>query len=142
MIEFAVGRLRLEDHRHHVVQYHPTQIGIGIVPGDGRSELWLDPRILYVLHDQTVELLIEQTADPESAPSPLLDRPVEDGVIMNADGETMQIRGGAFTACRSVTILPDIEAIPRGFLMTPARPAPGKRLNALPGPPEADWPQD
>jgi hypothetical protein len=138
VIELAVGRLLLVDHSHHAVEHHPTQVGIGITPGDGRSTLWLDPRILYVLHDQTVELLVEETTDPESAPSPLLDRPVDDGVIMNADGVTLQVRGAGFTACRSVTILPDVERVPGGLRITPPSPAPGKRLNAVPGPPEAD----
>lgn len=135
VIELAVGRLLLANHGHHSVQYHPTQLGIGILPSDGREELWLDPRVLYVLHDQTVELLVEETADPESAPSPLLDQPVEDGVIVNADGETLQFRGEAFEACGSVTLLPDVEPIPGGLLITPPQPEPGKRLKGVPGSP-------
>ena len=133
VIELAVGRLLLADHSHHDARYHPTQVGIGTAPSDGRAELWLDPRVLYVLHDQTVELLIEETADPESAPSPLLDQPVEDGVMMTADGETMQFRGAGFEACSVVTILPDVEPVPGGFLVTPPRPEPGKRMNGVPG---------
>lgn len=133
VIELAVGCLLLADHSHHDVRYHPTQLGIGTAPSDGRAELWLDPRVLYVLHDQTVELLIEETADPESAPSPLLDQPVEDGVMMTADGETMQFRGAGFEACSVVTILPDVEPVPGGFLVTPPRPEPGKRMNGVPG---------
>lgn len=133
VIELAVGRLLLADHSHHDARYHPTQVGIGTAPSDGRAELWLDPRVLYVLHDQTVELLIEETADPESAPSPLLDQPVEDGVMMTADGETMQFRGAAFEACSFVTILPDVEPVPGGFRITPPRPEPGKRMNGVPG---------
>lgn len=133
VIELAVGPLLLADHSHHPVRHHPTQVGIGTVPSDGRTELWLDPRVLYVLHDQTVELLIEGTADPESAPSPLLDQPVDDGVIMTADGETMQLRGAGFEACSFVTILPDIEPVSGGFRITPPRPEPGKRMNCVPG---------
>lgn len=135
VIELAVGRLLLTDHRHHAVQHHPTQVGIGSVPSDGRTELWLDPRVLYVLHDQTVELLIEETDAPESAPSPLLDQPVKNGVIVNADGETLQFRGAAFEVCDSVTILPDVEPVPGGFRITPPRPEPGKRLRGVPGVP-------
>lgn len=135
VIELAVGRLLLADHSHHNVRYHPTQVGIGTAPSDGRAELWLDPRILYVLHDQTVELLIEETADPESAPSPLLEQPVVDGVIVNGDGETLQFRGERFEQCGSVTLLPDVEPVPGGFLITPPRPEPGKRLKGVPGRP-------
>lgn len=133
VIELAVGRLLLADHRHHDVRYHPTQVGIGTAPSDGRAELWLDPRVLYVLHDQTVELLIAETANSESAPSPLLDQRVEDGVIVNADGETLQFRGEGFEACDSVRILPDVELVPGGFLITRPRPEPGKRLKSVPG---------
>lgn len=134
LVELAVGRLLVADHSYHAVRHHPTQLGIGTVPSDGRSELWLDPRLLYLLHDQTVELLIEETGDPESAPSPLLDQPVKDGVMMAADGETMQFRGAGFEHCSLVTILPDVEPVPGGFLITPPRPEPGKRMNAVPGP--------
>ena len=133
VIELAVGRLLLADHSHHDVRYHPTQVGIGTAPSDGRAELWLDPQVLYVLHDQTVELLIEETADPESAPAPLLDQPVEDGVIVIADGETLQFRGAGFEACDSVRILPDVEPVPGGFRITPPRPEPGRRLKGVPG---------
>jgi hypothetical protein len=135
VIELAVGHLLLADHSHHDIRYHPTQVGIGTAPSDGRAELWLDPRILYVLHDQTVEILIEETADPESAPSLLLEQPVEDGVIVNADGETLQLRGERFEGCGSVTLLPDIEPVPGGFLITPPRPEPGTRLKGVPGSP-------
>lgn len=34
------------------------KVGIGIKPADGRETDWLDPRKLYRLHDQTVEVVI------------------------------------------------------------------------------------
>jgi hypothetical protein len=34
----------------------PTKQSFGLKPGDGRAELWLDPRSLYRLHDQTVKV--------------------------------------------------------------------------------------
>jgi hypothetical protein len=138
VIELAVGRLLLADHSHHNVRYHPSQVGIGTAPSDGRTELWLDPRTLYVLHDQTVELLIEETADSESQPSPLLHQPREDGIIVNPDGKTVQFRGDRFERCDSVTLLPDVEPVPGGFLITPPRPEPGKRLEGVPGSPGTD----
>lgn len=133
VVELAVGRLLLADHGHHDVDYHPTQVGIGTAPNDGRTQLWFDPRILYMLHDQTVELLIEETADPGSPPSPLLDRPVEDGVIVNRDGRTLQFRGERLERCGSVTLLPKVAPVPGGFRITPPRPEPGKRLRGVPG---------
>jgi hypothetical protein len=30
-------------------------------PGDGREKLWIDPRILYRLHSQTVDVFLEET---------------------------------------------------------------------------------
>lgn len=137
VVELAVGRLLLADQTYHAVQHHPTQLGIGTVPSDGRMELWLDPRPLYVLHDQTVELLMEETGDPESAPSPLLDQQVESGAMMARDGETMQLRGKEFERCSFVTILPDVEPVHGGLRITPQRPEPGKRMNAVPGIPGA-----
>jgi len=82
-----------------------------------------------------VEFLIEETADPESGPPPLLDQPVEDRVIVNADGEILHLRGERFEGCGSVTLLPDIKPMPGGFLITPPRPEPGKWLKGVPGRP-------
>ena len=136
VIELFVGRLLLVDHGEHSLRDHPTRVGIGAVPGDGRAKLWLDPRVLYVLHDQTVELLVEETTDPETPPSPLVGLAVEDSAIMNSDGETLQLRGEPFSSCGFLTILPDVEPVPGGgFRLTPARPEPGKRLNVVLGGP-------
>lgn len=34
-------------------------------PSDGRNMFWINPEILYRLHDQTVEIMIEETTDNE-----------------------------------------------------------------------------
>jgi hypothetical protein len=34
---------------------------IFLLPNDGRNKFWIDPHILYQLHDQTVEIYIEET---------------------------------------------------------------------------------
>jgi hypothetical protein len=34
-----------------------------MAPGDGRKERWIDPRKLCRLHNQTVELSVEETTD-------------------------------------------------------------------------------
>ncbi|MBB4635939.1 hypothetical protein [Longimicrobium terrae] len=70
--ELGAGPLFLEDQREIPVAEHPTGLGIGIRPSDGRTEMWMDPRVLYRVHDQTVELLIDRTTAPETPPSPLL----------------------------------------------------------------------
>lgn len=44
-------------------------MGIGLQPEDCREQLWIDPRILYRLHDQTVDLYLEETDEPCS-PAP------------------------------------------------------------------------
>lgn len=38
-------------------------------PGDGRSDLWIDPRKLYRCHDQTVEVYFEETEDDFTEPT-------------------------------------------------------------------------
>jgi hypothetical protein len=53
-------------------------------PGDGRPTFWYDPRKLYRLHDQTVDLFVEETDDPftEVAGSEPAE---EDGVVSTGD---------------------------------------------------------
>jgi hypothetical protein len=36
---------------------------IRLLPGDGREVFWFDPHKLYRLHDQTIDLFIEETTD-------------------------------------------------------------------------------
>lgn len=55
-----------------------------LMPGILRDELWMDPRLLYRLHDQTVELFAEPTDEPFS-PVPDLP-PVSESIISNGDG--------------------------------------------------------
>ena len=130
-IELAVGRLILLDHSGFPPDDHPTRVGIGIAPSDGRRHLWLDPEKLYRLHDQTVDLCVKPTCDPESDPSPLVDRVLEDGVMVNADGESLQIRGAGFGG-RPFIILPEVEPTPDGVRIRDASSAPGKRLAVIP----------
>ena len=68
-----------------------------LTPEDGRLVNWIDPRILYRLHDQTVELYAETTEDP-CHPAPDLEVPTEEGVhcfgddsfqVKNVDPETL-----------------------------------------------------
>lgn len=45
-------------------------IAIGLEPDDGRPSDWFNPRILYQLHDQTVEISIEASDAPKAPPRP------------------------------------------------------------------------
>jgi hypothetical protein len=66
-LEIGVGR----------IDWNPALPGILLRPDDGREDFWIDPRILYRLHDQTIELYAEETEDPCHAdPSYLLRAPV------------------------------------------------------------------
>lgn len=83
VIELGVGTLRLDSFEGTLL--------MGLEPSDGRQELWLDPRKLYRLHDQTVLLTLEETEDPEHEAPDL--KPVrEDGTLSNGDG-SFQVRG-------------------------------------------------
>lgn len=61
-IDLGVGMLVVEK------AYDGTD-AIALKPNDGREKLWIDPRKLYTLHDQTVEVYLEETSDPFS-PAP------------------------------------------------------------------------
>lgn len=57
-IELGVGILGVGE------SWEPGLTQFELEPEDGREVFWIDPRILYRLHDQTVELYGEETADP------------------------------------------------------------------------------
>ena len=62
---------------------------IGLVPKDGREDFWIDPRILYRLHDQTVEIFMTPTAKPDHE-KPDIQLYYPNGVISNGD-DTIQV---------------------------------------------------
>ena len=61
----------------------PEVRGIVMTPDDGRAELWIDPRQLYRLHDQTVDIYVERTDEPCSPCAVITTRV---GVFANGDG--------------------------------------------------------
>lgn len=73
-IELGVGRLRV-----CTSSWDDALTALELAPDDGRAELWIDPRLLYRLHDQTVDFLMELTTDP-CHEAPELGA-VEEGVI-------------------------------------------------------------
>lgn len=90
-------------------------LAIGLRPQDNRNELWLDPRILYRLHDQSIELYAIPTDKPDHD-APFI--PVEkDGAISNGDG-TFQIRSKKPLG-KTIPIKPKIENLGEGtFIFT------------------------
>lgn len=69
-----------------------VDIAFGVVPSDGRDYFWIDPRVLYRLHDQTVEFYVEETTEEDLPLSDVLDNAVEGKVLSNGDG-SFQIVG-------------------------------------------------
>lgn len=61
-------------------------IAFGVIPSDGRDYFWIDPRVIYRLHDQTVELYVEETTEADLPLSDVVDEAVEGKVISNGDG--------------------------------------------------------
>lgn len=58
---------------------------IALEPEDGRMEFWIDPRLLYRLHDQTVDVFAALTDEP-CHPAPDLAHSTEAEVFGNEDG--------------------------------------------------------
>lgn len=116
-IEVGVGRL-------HLGRNYLGNRSIVLQPEDGRPELWLDPRVLYRLHDQTIDLFIEPTSDV-CTPAPAL-KPVAAGVIANGDG-TFQTK---FVDPRRAYLPPKIESLGNGaFRVTaPTMPKAGEQI--------------
>ena len=56
VIDLGVGILAIEPG------YDGTP-DLALWPGDGRKAFWMDPRKLYRLHDQSVEVYLEETTD-------------------------------------------------------------------------------
>lgn len=56
----GVGKLLVKP-----ADWSPIGIEIGLYPDDGREDDWLDPNILYQLHDQTVEITVTEASSDE-----------------------------------------------------------------------------
>jgi hypothetical protein len=85
-----------------------------LVPADGRGMLWLDPRKLYRLHDQTVELFVEETADDFSPKPELCEKVSKDEVLSTGDG-FMQVKGED-----PRQVLPSVESLGGGMFVVTA----------------------
>ena len=82
---------------------------IGLEPSDGRTLFWFDPRKLYRLHDQTVELFAEETDEPFS-PAPDIDIPDKEanGMISLGKGEVQVCHYGRVGNLSKVKISPKL----------------------------------
>ncbi len=86
-------------------------IGVSLVPSDGREKYFFEPKILYHLIEQTVEMSVEET-DEEEHPAPVYEDCDEDTVISLGDGY-IQTKGKDKTK-----VFPEMEKIDNGlFLM-------------------------
>jgi hypothetical protein len=86
-IELGVGTFRVSPIEGYEGQ------ALSLEPSDGRETLWFDPRKLYRLHEQTVQIWVESTDEPDHA-VPDVVQVEADGAIANGDG-TIQVRGDA-----------------------------------------------
>lgn len=86
-------------------------------PNDGRPELWIDPRKLYVLHDQTVDVFVEETTD-DFTEAPII--ACKEGAFDNGDNSFQVKKRGAGH------IPADFEKLGDGlFVITPPHSVPG-----------------
>lgn len=94
-------------------------------PRDGRKQFWIDPHLLYRLHDQTVRVYIEETDDPFSAAPDIEPQSNVPEAIDNGDG-TFQVKNVADG--ESMVVLPHAERIGDGLFMLTHNPGPGVRM--------------
>lgn len=104
-VVLGVGLLRTDS------SYDPALPDLVLQPNDGRTELWIDPRKLYRLHDQTVDIFAEETQEDFT---PMADLECEDpGAISNGDG-SFQVKKIA----EGSRLLPDVKSLGGGtFVM-------------------------
>lgn len=107
VVDLGVGTLILEDAGFS------NLVAVVMQPGDGRENFWYDPRKLYRLHDQTVDVFIEATELPFTEP-PVLKAQTEPASIDNGDGsfQTKGIKDG-----QPFHIEPDITKLGKGLFM-------------------------
>jgi hypothetical protein len=107
-VDLGVGILKLADAGFN------NLTSIVLEPNDGREHFWIDPRKLYRLHDQTVDLFVDET-DTDFTPAPqIMSQAGSDESIDT--GDNIQVKnerpGGR--------VAPDVERLGDGmFVMTP-----------------------
>lgn len=112
----GVGTLEQES-----LDYEPYS-AVVLKPEDGRDKLWIDPRILYRLHDQTVNMLLELTDEPFS-PAPNIKPSEGEGVLKNSDN-SFQVLG----TMTEIKIEPKIHSLGDGLFEVSNRYSTGERV--------------
>lgn len=105
-IELGTGVFELT---HVDYEWAAGECGVGLRPGDGRKKYWLDPRVLYRLHDQTVRLVACPTTAPDHPAPPFAPRS-GNTIISNGDG-TFQAYTDTDADVEGGRILPNIEKL-------------------------------
>jgi hypothetical protein len=103
-------------------------IAFGVLPADHRDYFWIDPLTLYSLHDQTVEIYVEETTEADLPLSEVKDLSQE-GVeaISNGDG-TMQVVGKRI-AGKTFKVAPKITRLGDGLIMMGGNFEAGERID-------------
>jgi len=85
VVDLGVGTLCLEDAGYD------NMTAVALVPNDGRDTFWFDPRKLYRLHDQTVDVFIEETT-ADFTPAPVFES-TSDPVSFDVGDGYIQTKG-------------------------------------------------
>lgn len=104
------------------------ETAFGLLPEEPREHFWMDPRILYRLHEQTVNFYVEQTDEPFT-PLTTLRLDERQGAISSGDGycQVNESAGKLIENGKNFTLRPKIEKIGDGlFKVTPPN-APGNK---------------
>ncbi len=118
VIELGVGTLDCQDGFDGSPE-------ISLRPNDGRKQFWIDPRILYRLHDQTVRVYIEETDDSFSTAPEIAPQSDASEAIDNGDG-SFQVKNVANDEV--MVVLPHSERLGDGLFMLTHNPGPGVRM--------------
>ncbi|MFA6661434.1 MAG: hypothetical protein WCS56_00205 [Bacilli bacterium] len=122
-VEIGVGHLFIE-------KGFGGNTAIGLIPSDGRETLWLNPIKLYRLHDQTIDIFIEETTDKDSPKAEFSDEGSEGG-IANGDGTIQILDRQAFKRKADIFAPPKFTSLGDGlFVVGPQKvPEKGDRVN-------------
>lgn len=86
-------------------------IEFAISPEDGRAVFHIDPKLFYILHDQTVEIYMKETTEPFS--EAVYYKEEKDIAIKNDDADSFQVKGD-YKEGEKINIKPNepVEIIP------------------------------
>jgi hypothetical protein len=103
---------------------------VGLIPEDKREEVWIDPRILYTLHDQSVELYAEESTKPCPPPMTLPETSEEETFALD-DGYIQIKRRRNMTPPKSIKIPPRVQALGDGMFLVDQYHSVGSRIEGV-----------